>query len=53
MRQLIGKTGICDRNMIQFMPENHSNTNHVITILILSEQNAFSKRLRYVATLRC
>ena len=40
-RQRSGKTGICDRNMIQFMPANHSNTNRVITILIHSDNFFF------------
>ena len=48
-----GKTGICDHKMIRFMPANHSNTNHVITILILSDkmhfQNVFIMLLRPVA----
>ena len=48
-----GKTGICDRQMIQFMPANHSNTNLVITILIHSDktlfQNVFVTLLRRVA----
>ena len=47
------KTGICDCNMIQFMPANHSNTNRVITILIQSDkthfQNVFVMLLRRVA----
>ena len=33
-RQRSGKTGICDRKMIQFMPAKHSNTNRGITSLI-------------------
>ena len=49
----LGKTGICDRKMIQFMPANHSNTNRVITILIHSDkshfQNVFAMLLRRVA----
>ena len=52
-RQRSGKTGICDRKMIQFMPANHSNTNCVITILIHSDktrfQNVFVMLLRRVA----
>ena len=52
-RQRSGKTGICDRKMIQFMPANHSNTNHVITILIYPDktlfQNVFVMLLRRVA----
>ena len=40
-RQRSGKTGICDRKMIQFMPANHSNTNSVITILIHSDKMHF------------
>ena len=52
-RQRSGKTGICDRKMIQFMPANHSNTNRVITILIHSDkklfQNVFFTLLRRVA----
>ena len=39
--------------MIQFMPANHSNTNHVITILIHSDkmrfQNVFVTLLRRIA----
>ena len=39
--------------MIQFMPENHANTNHVITILINSDKthfrNVFVMLLRHVA----
>ena len=53
MPQRSGKTGICDRKMIQFMPANHSNTNRVITILIHSDkmhfQNIFIMLLRRVA----
>ena len=53
MRQGSGKTGICDRKMIKFRPANHSNTNRVITILILSDkmhfQNVFVMLLRRVA----
>ena len=55
-RQRSGKTGICDRKMIQFMPANQSNTNRVITvitILIHSDktlfQNVFVTLLRRVA----
>ena len=46
-------TDICDRKMIQFMHANHSNTNRVIAILILSDktlfQNVFATLLRRVA----
>ena len=53
MRQRSGKTGICDRKMIQFLPANHSNTNRVITILIHSDktrfQNVFVMLLRHFA----
>ena len=38
---VLGKTGICDSKMIQFMPANHSNTNRVITILIHSDKTLF------------
>ena len=52
-RQQSGKTGICDRKMIQFMPANHSITNFVITILIQSDkmrfQNVFVTLLHRVA----
>ena len=52
-RQQSGKTGICGRKMIQFMPANHSNTNPVITILIHSDkmhfQNVFVMLLRRIA----
>ena len=33
--------GICDHKMIQFMPANHSITNHVMTILIHSDKMVF------------
>ena len=52
-RCVSGKTGICDCEMIQFMPANHSNTNRVIIILIHSDktcfQNVFFTLLRRVA----
>ena len=36
-RQRSGKTGICDRKMIQFMPANHSNkSRYHITITIMN-----------------
>ena len=42
-----------DRKMIQFMPANHSNTNHVINILIHPDkmffQNIFVMLLHRVA----
>ena len=40
-RQRSGKTGICDRKMIQFMPAKDSNTNCIITILIHSAKTRF------------
>ena len=47
-----GKTGICDCKMIQFMHENQSNINRVITILIHSYktlfQNVFFTLLRRI-----
>ena len=53
-RQRSGKTGICDRKMIQFMPAKQSNTNHVITILIHSAKTRFENVSLscYVALLR-
>ena len=51
--QWSGKTGICDRKMIQFMPANHSITNRVIAILIHSDKTLFQNVFRYVAMLRC
>ena len=52
-RQRSGKTGICDRKMIQFMPASHSNANRVITILVHSDkmhfQNVFVMLLHPVA----
>ena len=50
--QRSGKTGICDRKMIQYLPANHSNTNRVtsITIPFHSDKTPFSKRFRYVTT---
>ena len=52
-RQRSGKTGICDRKMIQFMPANHSITNRVLAILIHSAktrfENVFIILLRRVA----
>ena len=51
--QRSGKTGICDRKMMQYLPANHSNTNRVITIPIHSDkthfQNVFVMFLRRVA----
>ena len=44
-------TCICDRKMIQFMPANHSVTNHVITILIFSDKTHFQNV--YVTASRC
>ena len=44
--------GICDRKMIQFMPSNHSNTNHVIIITHSDEtcfQNVFVTLLHHVS----
>ena len=36
-RQRSGKTGICDRKMIQFIPPNHSNKScYHITITIMN-----------------
>ena len=51
MRQRSGKTSICDRTVIQFMPVNHSNTNRVITILIHSDELHFQNV--FVTLLRC
>ena len=52
MRQRSSKMGICDHKMIQFMPANYSNTDHVITILIHSDrmlfQNVFITLLRLI-----
>ena len=45
--------GICDCKMIKFMPEDHTYTNYVITILIYSAktcfQKVFAKLLHHVA----
>ena len=41
---------ICNSKMIQFMPANHSNTNH-IAILIHSAKMYF--RVIFIALLRC
>ena len=48
-----GKTGICGRKMIQFMPANHSNTNYVITLLIHSDNTRFQNVFVMFRRRRC